>query len=524
MAKVFSLSDQDRSPVETISISNSNIQSRLGASFKEEPIKLPILVKEHEDHQLNTQKGAQALAIEDQKEDGNEQHDSRPVTENSLSTIRNILPSEETTQDKFDTALDAEKALHEEKARKRKGWFQNIILNKPMEFSWPQLLFYTIGTTFLGVLWTIPLTMVPVHDIIRFPEYWYEILFSGGYAMIWVCVFTSFTSGFFLNVRYTQTAMNVFKACLVVFVTVCFFLIVTYYVWTNILAYQYPIPFLGFITTYTFVLFSFGVNWFSFPREWRKDKDFQKRMLYLFCTSNAILVCTTSYNLINQELVAKYQNQYQPIVALVLPINREAFVWICRKLIERSASGDLNGAAIALKYQLAVVHTITLCIMVGSSATNATSWVLMAVDFSINIFITLKIVHLKKRRPHMIEDQIELLEDLTINELVEFQMPLAFLLTLLLGYFGPNCGLFGILCNSYWDYEAIGDINETITNIMFFFSIDFISTVVSVIILWYSCKINLLNAFIQLQKEFATGFIALFGYWLVIVSDLIEFK
>ena len=117
----------------------------------------------------------------------------------------------------------------------------------------------------------------------------------------------------------------------------------------------------------------------------------------------------------------------------------------------------------------------------------------------------------------MIQEQSCALEELSLSELGEFHVPLAFILVFLGASYGPNCGLFGGIGNSYWTYNAIEDINQALENMTIFFLADFSSTVASGLILWFSCKINLLNAFNELQKEFGKGFCLILGYNLLVV-------
>ena len=88
----------------------------------------------------------------------------------------------------------------------------------------------------------------------------------------------------------------------------------------------------------------------------------------------------------------KFPNQYQPLMALLLPINRELILFIFPRFIADTANGDDTGAIIVLNYAVSAQHAIFLCRNLGSFTTQITSWVLMSVDFSLNVLLCLRIV------------------------------------------------------------------------------------------------------------------------------------
>ena len=89
-----------------------------------------------------------------------------------------------------------------------------------------------------------------------------------------------------------------------------------------------------------------------------------------------------------------------------------------------------------------------------------------------------------------------------MTERVEIVIPLLFLVTFLLAFYGPNAELIGNVKLTIWQYEAVTDINELLKNIFLFFAIDFSSAIVNGLILWTTCKINCLKTLKNLQKEF----------------------
>ena len=190
------------------------------------------------------------------------------------------------------------------------------------------------------------------------------------------------------------------------------------------------------------------------------------------------------------------------------------------KILPTSENGHFGTGAIAVKYGVAEAHTIQLCNTIGTVATEATSWTLITLDFSLNIYLAMRLVWLRKRHSSNVQEQIDVLQELVLYELVEFLVPISFALVLSVTYFGPNGHLFGNIRISIWTYSAIEDINETIMNIVKFFVVDFTSTLACATILWVYCRINLWKAFLQLQKELRKFIIMSFSYSMIAVSIL----
>ena len=71
--------------------------------------------------------------------------------------------------------------------------------------------------------------------------------------------------------------------------------------------------------------------WRQIPKQWRKDYRNKRKAIgafLIFITFNNIAVCLVIYGILFSMIPTKYQ----PILALVLPLTREASVIIQRKL------------------------------------------------------------------------------------------------------------------------------------------------------------------------------------------------
>ena len=80
-------------------------------------------------------------------------------------------------------------------------------------------------------------------------------------------------------------------------------------------------------------------------------------------------------------------------------------------------------------------------------------------------------------------------------------MPIAYSICLWMAYFGPNAEIIGNVKNSYWQYSAIKNIDVTLVWIAIMFLVDFGSTVISIVLLRWFCKMNILTMYLQVQKQ-----------------------
>ena len=124
------------------------------------------------------------------------------------------------------------------------------------------------------------------------------------------------------------------------------------------------------------------------------------------------------------------------------------------------------------------------------------------------ILPTLLSIYTRKKNPANIEKQMELLQDLMVNEIVEFMVPLSYLTCFSVAYYGPNANLIGNVGSSQWQFVAVDDFQHTFGFITLFFLVDLGSVVVSSFFLWVFCRINLWNVYKVVQAEFGLTFTA----------------
>ena len=95
------------------------------------------------------------------------------------------------------------------------------------------------------------------------------------------------------------------------------------------------------------------------------------------------------------------------------------------------------------------------------------------------------------------------IEEIVINERVEGIIPIVYLTLIVMAYYGPNAKLLGNIQLQIWQYESpIGNMEEFVTNIILLLFVDLLSFLLNGAFIWKVCKVNVLSAFMKIQKSF----------------------
>ena len=288
-------------------------------------------------------------------------------------------------------------------------------------------------------------------------------------------------------------------------------------IWTEVLGFQYPIPLNGYIAGCVILVTLFFTLWHQFPSEWRKNVSFRTRLRSAIIAVSCNQALVFEYGILT-KLLLSVPNDYQWIIALFLPFIREVNILFIFHLASKAAYGEITRVKLTVHHGISTSHSLFLDYTVGSVATFTTSIVIIGTDFLTNIIVGLRIIYICYKKPLETEKKDELLQILVINEMVECAVPIAYLMCFISAYIGPNCELIGNVGNSYWQYRAVDDFKHTILYVSILFFIDLLSLVTCVYLLWNFCKINLIQFYIKVQKEFGNGFVIVMSSTLNAVS------
>lgn len=380
--------------------------------------------------------------------------------------------------------------------------FENIFLNKCTDEVKLSSILYCFLGIFLGVVFTAFITIFPQHYAIGISAYWYEpmlvLLFSWGpiaaVQLINVCSFCMGIEG-----------KNTIQTCCLAYVvgssSSCILSYFLYLLWTNIVKLPYPMPFHGYIIA---VVTWYSMNivfWFQCPKTWRSDHGSTKKMIFCILFLNMLYIAEITYKAIRKTFLLVPRSYHLPLV-LVLIIVREWHGWSIGYLGKKIAGYPDISIEILATLIGGLRHIMFLSVDIGSITNELVSYSILAADFVINLIFCLLVVWYNRKwsRKNQ-EKQVKAIMSLIINESLEFLMPIAYVICLLMAYYGPNAEILGNIKNSYWQYIEINNIEKTLQWIGMMFVVDVASAVISFIVLWWLCKINILRIYLQVQNE-----------------------
>ena len=354
----------------------------------------------------------------------------------------------------------------------------------------------------LGILFTSTITLLPHHDVIDDPKYWYESIYvlAIGFPAA-ASGYMAYNFFYLLNIdlgepwRMTTYLFLSGMFTAVICVSTCYIL------WSKYLGYPYPIPFQGYMIGNVIWSTMIITSWFLFPNHWRQNVTIRNRIKYCILLAYVASFIEISYKLYAELFIIVPQN-YQWTIAIVLFLAREANDWIFSIIIKRISGFDDISSNMIANHFASARHALFISLVIGRLASNETSYFLLGTDFLANVYLCFRIVILNDRASESSKKKkMETIMALIINETVEFLVPIAYCITITMAYYGPSGQVIGNIKNSYWQYSAINNMENTLQWLAIFFFVDLMSLIISVVLLLVICKINLIKIYFQLLKE-----------------------
>lgn len=405
-------------------------------------------------------------------------------------------------QDTAASIIDLEKEKATERLKSRQDRFKNILFNSSNENPSLKYIAYGFGDVVFSFFLSFFYTAIPTHNVILQQEYWYELPLQTIFTFIPLLVANNiFKASFYTSTTIIKTHRHFQMIWIVVSIVYVAFQAIVYMLWTNILLLRAPVPLNGYLCGFVITTTCFVAIWYMFPYEVRKNSEFRKRLNSLVIALIMNTSITFQYGIVT-KLFILFPKSYQWTAALLLPCIKEFNQWIMVKLISKSTNGDFVSARITCEFSILSSYALFIVYTIGSIANSTTSMVLLGVDCLSNLLLVLQLICFKKKHCVDVEKQMKIIQTLVMNEMIEFMVPLAYVISFVIAYYGPNANLIGNISNDYWQYSAVENIRNAIKEIMIFFFFSSSSLVLSSILLWKICRINLYYAYVELRKEF----------------------
>ena len=348
------------------------------------------------------------------------------------------------------------------------------------------------------------ITLWPQHDIILYPECWYEPLgpIIVGYLTISTAnVLVDCWTVMKVDMIWSWNSyLELFLSTLLGFVVPY---VAFYIVWVYVLLKPHPMPFIGHICLGIAYLSKSLAFWFLFPPNLRVDnKVFRSRLLSYLSLFPIYFLIGIGYTQIS-SLFFVVPESLQWCLGIFLPIFKKFNTWVCTKIAFKAAGGKDISAKLAMICMIGSMHSFSVALLLGSKITTANAFLVMSIDCIPNIWSCVKIVkqnHVGSNMNYK-SPQNEALKCLTLIEMLKTSIPVIYCASFLIAYYGPNAKVLGNIQNDYWQYEKVNDVFDKLGRIVIFFIFDVIRGTTLGVILWRYCRLNLYQTYCHLVRH-----------------------
>ena len=200
----------------------------------------------------------------------------------------------------------------------------------------------------------------------------------------------------------------------------------------------------------------------------------------------------------------------QWFIGLILPLAKEITDRIKDKMITKAALPEnLVRAKFFGKITTNVQFSFMLTINLGTTATQTTGYVLLAIIFLLNMVLCYKVTRLNKKeigmdlKTNMKQSQKEeVLTEFILNETIEVLVPISFIASFSMAYHGPNKTILGNVGSSIWHYHKVEDLHSFFMPIAEMALLDASSFILGGGLLWWFCGINVLKEYCKTIKQY----------------------
>ena len=393
-------------------------------------------------------------------------------------------------------------------------------------------LFVAISLCFSSFL---SLTLVPYHNVILFPYYWYESILPNIFGSV-PCCLGLFIVQIQMILEYHEATSRAF--ILKLFLTWTIFLILSHclghILWTAYLGYVSPIPFslvidfnFGFVT-------SCIVIWHLFPENMRCNSIFRSRLkayfLYILWVTTVPPQITIMYETI-KELCSLMGQNLQWITALLLFALKKSSNLVMSKYMGNVAGSETSALAKGMvTIENDVMFKSFVLVLIGSNADAITGYCFLGVSFLLNMKFCFDIVRVHNQEvvdPNHVEDlrnkKKTLLTTLILKEIVELVTAIAYVVAVPVAYYGPNAKIIGNIQNDYWQYNIIDSLSDYLTGLFYSMGLDLLGGLITLLVLWSFCNINGLLLYKENTIEFAFAITFCITREINLVSNFIHY-
>jgi len=360
---------------------------------------------------------------------------------------------------------------------------------------------YVVMVILMNVIFTLPTTLVPQKDIIEHPESWIVKMVTAFHIPILHVLWHHFDYVLVMDNGNSYQKKNL----VVLYVCINLVLGTTYIslnmVWIHALNLRPPIPFIESIVFLIIFLTLCVIFWFLHTSN-TKDRVYRTRLKWYILSRIANAGINQVY-MVSTVLFEKCPTEFQPVLALILPVIRYGSGRIQNKIIDKVKEENEIPARFAVTCKVTCNHALYLSIIIGSTATVMSACVICATDAILNLKSCFYITRLCRERVVEEPPKIKInVQNLIIKETLKVLLTITYCLIFCIAYFGPNAEILGNIKNDYWQYKKVEDIRVPLTKLAMFLLVDLLRIMLNYFILWKNCRISLFAEYCKLMATY----------------------
>ena len=238
-------------------------------------------------------------------------------------------------------------------------------------------------------------------------------------------------------------------------------------------------------------------------------------------------------------------SEYQWMLGLASPLLRELFIILFCKAGYNASGDDFKKGDFNVRYSATqcaeIRHCVTMALIIGGAATELTAYLILALDFAINLFRCFMIIRkarsgadssdgkygnvilhnfdtgrVNEINTFLVKDEIGCF---VLTERVEIAVPVTTLIMMVMAYYGANAEIMGNVKLSIWHNTApITNINSFVFRLSLLIFIDIAGFVLNGLLIWKFVGVNSLEVLNRIQSKFWKLTLVMEGFMLIEVG------
>ena len=352
-----------------------------------------------------------------------------------------------------------------------------------------------------AVLNSTIITVLPQHNVILNPQYWYEPLFP-------ICLGYILIGSIGKNVQ-CYMVMNIIniissKSLIVIYLASVFGCSVTYVtiyiLWVYGLGQCHPMPFVGHCCTLAMWISNNIALWLLLSTKTGANNNLTQKRIWIYISLAPIILFIGTFYAQFSSFLSKTPTKYQWCLGLLLPFMKKLSTMVATKVALKAAVEESLSAKIAMIANVGSIHSFSVSLLMGSDISSITAYVIIFLDSIPNILSFRKVIKLD--RSGLKHGQMEELKCLAVKEFMEISIPIVYCMSFVIAYYGPNAELLGNVKNEYWQYRKVNNVFSKLTNNSIFILVDAIRGAVFGLLLWRLCKLNILKVYCEIISTY----------------------